>query len=96
MLHSEVHVELGSENIIAGRVETGPEQSSLQFFPQTPWQAGKYQLVLGSVLEDLAGNSLQRPFAVDLTGQPPAPVAHFVHLEFDVSSPSAARKAKSP
>ena len=37
------------------------------FEPASPWRAGRYQLVVDSFQEDLAGNSLVRVFDRDLT-----------------------------
>ena len=36
------------------------------FVPEKPWAAGRYSLVIDTTLEDLAGNSIGRPFEVDL------------------------------
>jgi hypothetical protein len=35
------------------------------FTPRQPWVAGTYHLVANKRLEDLAGNSIGRPFEVD-------------------------------
>ena len=46
------------------------------FLPAKPWTAGPYRLVIQPELEDLAGNSVGKPFEVDLAGtdqNPPAP-----------------------
>ena len=37
-----------------------------QFTPTAAWEAGPYQLVADTRLEDLAGNSIARPFEVDV------------------------------
>lgn len=49
-----------------GKSTTAGAERSWSFSPDEPWLAGEYQLDVGSVLEDLAGNSLARPFEVDL------------------------------
>ena len=36
------------------------------FIPAEPWRPGEYQLLVDTVLEDLAGNHIGRPFDVDL------------------------------
>jgi hypothetical protein len=38
----------------------------VEIFPSKPWAAGDYTITLNPRLEDLAGNSLERPFEVDL------------------------------
>ena len=34
--------------------------------PEEPWAAGDYQIVVESALEDRAGNSIEKPFEVDV------------------------------
>ena len=38
-----------------------------RFVPESPWQPGTYRLVIGTELEDVAGNSVASPFEVDMT-----------------------------
>ena len=47
---------------------------SWSFRPRALWSAGKYAIVAGGELEDLAGNSLLRPFEAT-TGSAPKPSA---------------------
>jgi hypothetical protein len=51
---------------VAGTVAVSDEETRWQFTPQRPWQAGRYQLVVDRTLEDLAGNSVGKPFEVDV------------------------------
>jgi hypothetical protein len=51
---------------IPGNVALSKAETCWQFTPETPWKAGKYDLVADTCLEDLAGNSLARPFEVDV------------------------------
>jgi hypothetical protein len=37
--------------------------------PEKEWTAGTYSLEINPELEDLAGNSIARPFEVDIEGQ---------------------------
>ena len=67
LLHSDVAVENAAEKPLAGSISTSHHQSHWHFTPNEPWQAGRYRLAIGSVLEDLAGNNLERPFEVDLS-----------------------------
>ena len=41
--------------------------SRVKIFPSKPWPAGVYTVTLNPRLEDLSGNSLERPFEVDLS-----------------------------
>ena len=67
-LEHVVSVATASGEIVAGSILTADHESRWQFTPQRPWSAGKYQLVAETTLEDLAGNSIGRPFEVDQFG----------------------------
>ncbi len=51
---------------ITGQTELTEAETLIKFTPDTPWNAGKYQLSVYHTLEDLAGNNLNRPFDRDL------------------------------
>jgi hypothetical protein len=53
---------------IAGTISLDRQETVWRFTPAEPWQAGKYQLLADNRLEDLAGNSLGKPFEVDVQG----------------------------
>lgn len=86
LLHSQLSVQTANGDQIAGKIELAKAESVWKFTPDTAWQPGAYQLVVGTVLEDLAGNSLQQPFAVDLSKQPEVsnPVGDSVTLPFEI------------
>jgi hypothetical protein len=50
---------------VPGTVEVSRQETCWRFTPKTPWKAGRYHLVADTRLEDLAGNSIGRPFEVD-------------------------------
>jgi hypothetical protein len=50
---------------VEGEIRLENEETRWVFTPSAPWVAGKYQLVVGTILEDLAGNRIDRPFDVD-------------------------------
>jgi hypothetical protein len=50
---------------LAGQVQAGKLETSWRFLPERAWPPGEYHLVIDSALEDLAGNSIARPFEVD-------------------------------
>ncbi len=54
------------------------------FLPVNPWPAGPHRLVIQPELEDLAGNSVGKPFEVDLASpdQKPAPPRRPVEIPF--------------
>jgi hypothetical protein len=64
---------------VGGRIEVGQGERSWRFIPETPWDTAPIALRVDPELEDLAGNSVARPFEVDVVkprtdGRPPGPV----------------------
>jgi hypothetical protein len=51
---------------VDGDVQLDREETVWRFTPKAPWKAGAHALVVDTVLEDLAGNSLERKFEVDV------------------------------
>ena len=51
---------------VAGAIEIDEQETRWRFSPTEPWNAGDYQLVADTRLEDLAGNSIGRAFDVDV------------------------------
>ena len=51
--------------MILGKVAIGPGETGWRYTPDRPWTAGKVRLRIDRELEDLAGNSIVRPFEVD-------------------------------
>ncbi len=52
-------------DVVAGEIEINGEETILTFRPKIPWKAARYNIVVESKLEDLAGNNLNRPFDRD-------------------------------
>ncbi len=52
---------------IAGDVAATDGETRWRFTPRQPWAAGTYRLTADARLEDLAGNTIGRPFEVDET-----------------------------
>ena len=50
---------------VPGTVSLGDDDSVWKFVPERPWVAGEHGLRVATTLEDVAGNSLARPFDVD-------------------------------
>jgi hypothetical protein len=61
-----VHVTTPAGEKIPGSIVVDEQETRWQFRPDQPWKAGDYFLDAATVLEDLAGNSLDRPFEVDV------------------------------
>jgi hypothetical protein len=51
---------------LAGRIAVTDEETRWHFTPERPWTPGAYRLVVDTALEDLAGNSIAKPFEVDV------------------------------
>jgi hypothetical protein len=51
---------------IAGRIDVTETETVWRFTPDRNWESGKYDLVADTRLEDRAGNSIARPFEVDV------------------------------
>ena len=54
---------------VAGSVTVDQQETRWSFQPAIAWQPGGYQLLVSSDLEDRAGNSIGRPFEVDVFRQ---------------------------
>jgi hypothetical protein len=50
---------------ITGAMTVGPQETEWRFIPRSPWTPGAYDLVVLSILEDVAGNRVGRAFEVD-------------------------------
>jgi len=51
---------------IDGQVELSAHERRWSFLPAKRWTTGPYRLVIGTTIEDLAGNNVGKPFEVDL------------------------------
>lgn len=51
-----------------------------RFTPEEPWKTGGHEITLDPELEDLAGNTTQRPFEIDLSAQKPLPRANVIRF----------------
>ena len=53
-------------NPVDGEIVIDRHEMRWRLTPSTPWQAGRYFVEVVTILEDLAGNTLERPFEVDV------------------------------
>jgi hypothetical protein len=51
---------------VEGKVSLEDQERRWTFTPNTVWRRGRYQLIIQTTLEDLAGNNIGKPFEVDL------------------------------
>jgi len=67
LLERLISVQDSARRTVPGRVSIVESETIWRFTPESPWQPGTYWLVIGTDLEDVAGNSVGSPFEVDLT-----------------------------
>jgi len=95
LLQRALAVSLNSERV-AGDVQTDNGETRWLFSPAAPWRAGEYQLHASSILEDVAGNRIGRPFEVDeLAAGRLRSEARSAVLPFRVRDASAAQTSRS-
>ena len=82
-----IEVQGASGGIVPREIEILDKETRWRFIPDRPWQAGAYTIRIDSRLEDLAGNTLNYLFDVDIQqegnlspDQPP-----YVLLRFEVN-----------
>lgn len=71
---------------VPGKVTIARNETEWSFKPDAAWKPGSYQLHVGSELEDICGNHLDRPFDVDLRINPATvpSSAHTISIPFRV------------
>lgn len=79
-----IHLEDAAGVAVAGESTLGPNELSWSFQPTNPWTAGNYRVVVDGRLEDLAGNSVARPFEVDLHEERSEPELDSIVLEIAI------------
>jgi hypothetical protein len=80
----------------AGKATVTEKETIWQFTPEKPWEAGTYQLVADTRLEDLAGNSIARPFEVDVFRPVQREVkAETVKVKFEVKEREGEKELKT-
>ena len=85
MLERVLRVLRPAEVEIAGTISITDSETRWTFKPREPWSAGHYVLVVSARLEDPAGNSIGRPFEIDLKrSPPPSPAPAVIRIEFVV------------
>jgi hypothetical protein len=68
LLDRLIAVQNAEGKVVPGQVSIVGEETRWRFTPKGPWGGGNYRLVVGTDLEDVAGNSIARPFEVDVSG----------------------------
>jgi len=65
ILHRAIGVRRTGGEAISGEVVVEPDAKGWSFRPSQAWRAGSYELVVLSILEDVCGNRIGRPFDID-------------------------------
>jgi hypothetical protein len=74
---------------VDGQATIAGGETAWRFTPREPWRGGTYCLKIGADLEDVAGNSIARPFEVDAAGPVTARVSSaVVSLPFRIEVPA--------
>lgn len=85
MLLRVLSVQTQSGKELAGQIQIDRNETRWLFTPQSPWKAGDYQLRVRTHLEDRVGNSIARPFEVDLNEPQPKEVPKVLTRTFQVT-----------
>ena len=85
MLGRVITVRNQARTPVTGKVSISEQERRWSFTPDAPWTAGRHVIAVETILEDNAGNSIGRPFEVNLN-QPPQPSGPAqVEIPFDIA-----------
>jgi hypothetical protein len=68
MLERVLQVASSTGEMVPGVIDVVRGETAWRFTPDDSWKSGKHELVIAGTLEDLAGNSIGRPFEVSMDG----------------------------
>ena len=87
LLQRLLWIEDAGKHAVEGQVQVGNVERQWAFVPNQAWKDGDYRVVIGTGLEDLAGNNVARPFEVDRVQRPDDEfVPDYVTLEFKIGN----------
>jgi hypothetical protein len=69
---------------ITGSIQLDASDRTWTFIPDNHWNAGAHKLIIPTIIEDLAGNNIGKPFDLDLEEDPRPPTNEVVRLSFTV------------
>jgi len=85
MLNRSLVVRDPQDKPVEGRIEIDRHETRWRFHPSSAWKGGAHGLAVDTVLEDMAGNSIDRPFEVDIVRPSDGTIkAKLLRLPFDV------------
>jgi hypothetical protein len=88
LLQRAIAVRTPDDRDVPGNVAIAPGETQWTFTPSAPWRPGRYDLVVLTLLEDVAGNKVGRAFEVlptDESSRQPGGEADVVRLSFEVA-----------
>jgi hypothetical protein len=65
LLQRAIGVRVRNGERIPGTIVVAPQETEWRFVPRSRWQPGPYDVVVLAILEDVAGNRVNRPFEID-------------------------------
>jgi hypothetical protein len=71
-------------DVLDGNVIVASDETCWRFEPKHPWGAGTHTLRVSTLLEDLVGNSIERPFEVELEDGVVSEEAGWVEVKFEI------------
>jgi hypothetical protein len=86
LVQHAIRVSAADGTALDGQIKVDQNETHWSFEPKSPWAPGRYKLLISSTLEDLAGNSIGRPFEVYLPAAKATDTADRV-IEFQVGQP---------
>jgi len=69
LLGETINILNEKNEIIPGQIKITDKERMIAFTPLQPWKEGSYRIKVKAILEDLAGNNLNRPFDRDTKTQ---------------------------
>jgi hypothetical protein len=97
MLQRVISVSNPMGSVVEGRITIHRHETEWRFEPAEVWVAGGHRLLIDATLEDLAGNSIARPFEVYLpSGRPTADGQTEIEFQIDEESAESPARARLP
>jgi hypothetical protein len=88
LLQHVITVSNATGDLVDGRISVDKNETLWNFHAAKPWGVGAHRLLIKSTLEDLAGNSIARPFEVYLPSGRPQTVEQ-TEIPFEITAGTA-------
>lgn len=87
LLQSWINVRPVSGTAARGEITVAEGECEWSFTPESAWTAGPWELAIDPTIEDLAGNSPERPFETDAQTPAQTQNAKVIALSFEIAAP---------